>query len=188
MISFILQDVYRSIRFDRTWNQSINQSINPFQESINQSIPIQSSTINQHGVFSESSMNTRGFFAQQALSWHVVQFEPDAIGIFEQHRVIARRPTALLGAVDDATPKGRQQFGGEKVVQLFDLLGLASAKAKMVQPAAALPEGRQAIFSSGTRDTQCRATADIVQTVVAGQARVLGVIFVEDASETHKAA
>src|SRR5439155_25655919 len=38
---------------------------------------------------------------QEPLARHVVDFEPDAVGILEQHRVVAGRPLILARGADD---------------------------------------------------------------------------------------
>src|ERR1700709_2222192 len=38
---------------------------------------------------------------QQPLSRHMIELEPDAIGVFEQNRIISRRPLILARRADD---------------------------------------------------------------------------------------
>src|SRR4051794_41752535 len=72
---------------------------------------------------------------QQPLPRHMVQLQPDAIGILEQDRVIARRPFILARRADD--------FGAdriEEIMQLVDVGALAGAEAEMMQADALLLE------------------------------------------------
>jgi hypothetical protein len=58
----------------------------------------------------------------------MIEFEPDAIRILEQHRIISRRPLVLARGADD--------FGvecGEESVQFVDVGAFAGAEAEMVQ-------------------------------------------------------
>src|SRR5205807_3772415 len=62
---------------------------------------------------------------QQSLARHVIDLQPDAVGILEQHRVIAGRPLILARRADD--------FGadrGEEAVQFVDIGALAGAEAE----------------------------------------------------------
>src|SRR5262245_48926254 len=72
---------------------------------------------------------------QEPLAGHVVDLEPNAVGVLEQHRVIAGRPRILAGRADD--------FGadrGKESVQFIDIGTLAGAEAEVVQPDAVLVE------------------------------------------------
>jgi hypothetical protein len=63
----------------------------------------------------------------------MVELEPDAVGIFEQNRVISRRPLILARRTDDL---GAERL--EEAVQLIDVGALAGAEAEVVQADALL--------------------------------------------------
>jgi hypothetical protein len=67
----------------------------------------------------------------------MIEFEPDAIGIFEQDRIISRRPLILARRANDLGIERRQ-----KSMQLVDISALAGAEAQMMQADALLLEGR----------------------------------------------
>ena len=71
----------------------------------------------------------------------MIQLEPDAIRILEQHRVISRRPLVLARRADDLGVDRRQ-----KAVQLVDVGALAGAEAEMVQADALLLERCTGMF------------------------------------------
>ena len=75
-----------------------------------------------------SIRGARASSGQQPLPRHVIELKPDAIRIFEQQRVIARRPLILARRTDDPGADRRQ-----KAVQLVDVGALAGAEAEMVQ-------------------------------------------------------
>ena len=63
----------------------------------------------------------------------MIELEPDAIGIFEQDRVISRRPLILARRADDL---GTERL--EEAVQLIDVGALAGAEAEVMQTDALL--------------------------------------------------
>jgi len=67
----------------------------------------------------------------------MIEFEPDAIGIFEQDRIISRRPLILARRANDLGIERRQ-----KSMQFVDVGALAGAEAQMMQADALLLEGR----------------------------------------------
>src|SRR5439155_2000243 len=87
--------------------------------------------VSNHEATSAASSST-----QKPLARHVVDLEPDAIGILEQHRVIAGRPLVLARRADDP---GADR--GEESVQFVDIGALAGAEAEVMQPDAVLVEG-----------------------------------------------
>ena len=66
----------------------------------------------------------------------MVELEPDAIGVFEQQRVVARRPLILARGADDIGADT-----AEETVQFIDIGALAGAEAEMMQADAVLFEG-----------------------------------------------
>ncbi len=52
---------------------------------------------------------------QQPLAWHMIELEPDAVGVFEQQRVVAGRPLVFARRADDI---GVDR--GEESVQFID--------------------------------------------------------------------
>ena len=67
----------------------------------------------------------------------MIEFEPDAIGVFEQDRIISWRPLILARRADDLRSECRQ-----KTVQLVDVGALAGAEAEMMQTDTLLLECR----------------------------------------------
>src|SRR5262249_6400860 len=47
---------------------------------------------------------------QQALTGDVIDFEPGPVGIFEQHRVVTRRPVTLFGWMYDLRAGSKQKL------------------------------------------------------------------------------
>src|SRR3981081_601538 len=62
---------------------------------------------------------------QQPLPRHMIEFEPDAIGVFEQDRIISRRPSILARRADDLGVERAQ-----KGMQLVNVGALAGAEAE----------------------------------------------------------
>ena len=74
---------------------------------------------------------------QQPLPRHMIELQPDAIGIFEQDRIISRRPLVLARRADDPGAERRQ-----KTVQLIDVGALTGTEAEVMQTDTLLLEGR----------------------------------------------
>jgi hypothetical protein len=71
----------------------------------------------------------------------MIELQPDAVGIFEQDRVIARRPLVLARGADD--------FGADRIqegVQFIDVGALAGAEAEVMQADALLLERGAGMF------------------------------------------
>ena len=66
----------------------------------------------------------------------MIELEPDPVGIFEQDRIISRRPLVLARRADDLRAEGL-----EEAVQLIDVGALAGAEAEVMQADALLFEG-----------------------------------------------
>ena len=75
--------------------------------------------------------------SQQPLPRHMIELQPDAIGIFEQDRIISRRPLILARRADDLRAERL-----EKAVQFVDVGALAGAEAEMMQTDTLLLECR----------------------------------------------
>src|SRR5512138_1588352 len=71
---------------------------------------------------------------------HVVHLDANAVGILEQHRVVARREAVLLRRVDDL----RAQLLGDEAMRLVDVAALAGAEAEVVEADLVLVEARAA--------------------------------------------
>jgi hypothetical protein len=99
----------------------------------------------------------QGCSRQKSLSRDVVELQPDAIGIFEQQRIIARRPLIFSGRANDPGAKRTQE-----PVQLIDVGALAGAKTQMVQTDAILFERGTGMFGRGRADPNRGASADAV--------------------------
>jgi hypothetical protein len=67
----------------------------------------------------------------------MIELEPDAVGVFEQDRIISRRPLILARRTDDLRAERRQE-----AVQFVDVGALAGAEAEMMQADALLLERR----------------------------------------------
>src|SRR5262245_6728578 len=72
---------------------------------------------------------------QVPLARHEIHFETDALGIFEEQRVITRRPRAFLGWVHDPDAALSQER-----IQLVDVLPRPGAEADVMQTDAPLIE------------------------------------------------
>ena len=75
----------------------------------------------------------------------MVEFEPYAVRILEQQRVISRRPLILARRANDGHAERTQ-----KAVQFIDVTALAGAKAEMMQADAILLE-RSSCMLGGRR-------------------------------------
>jgi hypothetical protein len=75
--------------------------------------------------------------SQQSLSRNMIELQPYSVGIFEQQRVISRRPLILARRAKDLHAHRTQE-----IVQLVDVGTLAGAKTQMVQADAILLERR----------------------------------------------
>src|SRR6202020_747483 len=81
---------------------------------------------------------------EQAFARNVIDLQPDAVGILEQHRIITGRKSVLLRHVNDA----RADFFQE-LMRLVDIGALAGAKAMVMQSDRALPESLAGKFRAG---------------------------------------
>lgn len=87
----------------------------------------------------------------------MVEFEPDAIRVFEQDRVIARRPSVLARRADN--------FGAErlkKTMQLIDVGALARAEAEMVKADTLLFEYSAFVLGRRRADADRGPAADAI--------------------------
>src|ERR1019366_10054016 len=101
--------------------------------------------------------NSRRSSRQQALPRNMVEFQPDAVGIFEQQRIVAGRPLILARRANDDDPERTQ-----KAVQLVNVGALAGAKTQMVQADAVLLERATRVFGRRRADADRGASADAV--------------------------
>src|SRR5258708_7817539 len=113
------------------------------------------------GVAAESPAMARApdFFAsnQQSLARNVIELEPHSIRVFEQQRIISRRPLIFARRADD-----RHVERTQKAVQLIDVGALAGTKTEMVQADAALLEYCPATFGRRLAYPERRASAHAV--------------------------
>src|ERR1700674_1453114 len=72
---------------------------------------------------------------QKPLSRNMVELQPDAVRIFEQQRIISRRPLILARRAND-----RHTERTQKAVQFVNVGALAGAKTQMLQAAPVLLE------------------------------------------------
>ena len=89
--------------------------------------------------------------SEQSFARHVIEFEPDAVGILEQDRVIARRPSVLARRADDVDAER-----GQECMQLVDIGTLSGAKAQVMQPDPLLLERSAAVSTEVDRLVQSR--------------------------------
>jgi hypothetical protein len=87
----------------------------------------------------------------------VVELQSDPIGIFEQQRIISRRPLILAWRADDLCAE-RTQEG----VQLIDIGALAGAKTQMVQTDTILFERGAGISGRRRIDPDRSASANAI--------------------------
>src|SRR4051794_2288344 len=87
----------------------------------------------------------------------MVELEPDAVGVFEQDRIISRRPLILTRRADDLRTERL-----EKAVQLVDVGALAGAEAEMMQTDALLFERRAFMFGGRRTDADRGTAADAI--------------------------
>ena len=86
---------------------------------------------------------------EQAFARHVIDFQPDAVGILEQHGIIAGGEAVLARFVNDfrADPD-------EEVMGLVDVAALACAKTVMMQPDGTLAKSLAGKFGSRGMDAK----------------------------------
>jgi hypothetical protein len=87
----------------------------------------------------------------------MVELQPDPVGIFEQQRIISRRPLILARRANDRHTERTQQ-----AVQLVNVGALAGTKAQMVQADAILLERRAGVLGRRRPDRDRGATADAI--------------------------
>ena len=73
---------------------------------------------------------------EEALSWDVVHLQPDAVGVLEQHRIVARCPRSVFRRMHDLGAHLAQVR-----VQAIDVLAGVGAEAEVVEPDPGLHEG-----------------------------------------------
>jgi len=95
--------------------------------------------------------------AQKPLSRNMVELQPDAVGIFEQQRIISRRPLILARRANDRHTERTQE-----AVQLVNVGALAGTKTQMMQADAILLERRAGVLGRRRSDRDCGATADAI--------------------------
>src|SRR5258708_8231978 len=94
---------------------------------------------------------------QKSLSRYVVELQPYSVGIFEQQRVISRRPLILARRANDGGTERAQE-----AVQLINVGALAGAKAQMVQADPILLEPRPCVFGRRRADRDRGASTDAI--------------------------
>src|SRR5450631_60985 len=94
---------------------------------------------------------------QKPLSRNVVELQPDAVGIFEQQRIISRRPLILARRAND-----RHAVRTQEAVQLVNVGALAGAKTQMVQADAVLLERSAGVLGRRRPDRDRGAAADAI--------------------------
>src|SRR5260370_21585725 len=94
---------------------------------------------------------------QQPLARHMIELEPDTVRVFEQQRVIARRPLILARRANDLDVERTQ-----KAMQLVDIGALAGAETQMMQADALLLERGTRVLRRRRADANRGASADAV--------------------------
>jgi hypothetical protein len=92
---------------------------------------------------------------QKSLSRNMVELQPYSVGIFEQQRIIARRPLILARRANDLHTECAQ-----KAVQFIDVGALAGAETQMVETDALLLERRACVLGRRRADPDRGASAD----------------------------
>src|SRR5258708_6096235 len=95
------------------------------------------------------------FSNQQSLARNMIELEPHSIRVFEQQRIISRRPLIFARRADD-----RHVERTQKAVQLIDVGALAGTKTEMVQADAALLKYCAGMFGRRLAYPQRRPSAD----------------------------
>ena len=95
--------------------------------------------------------------AQQSLARNMIEFEPDAVRIFEQQRIISRRPLILARRANDLHVERLQER-----VQFVDVGALAGTEAEMMQADALLLERSASMLRRRGGDGDRRTSADAV--------------------------
>jgi hypothetical protein len=113
-------------------------------------------------IFPQSGMINGAFefasaLSQKSFSRNVVELQPYSVGIFEQQRVVSRRPLILAWRANDFHAKRTQE-----AVQFIDVGALAGAETQMVQADAILLERSSGVLGRRRADPDRRASADAV--------------------------
>src|SRR5713101_8671914 len=98
------------------------------------------------------------FVGQQSLARDVVDLDADAIGILEQHRVVARRPHSRCGRMHDLRAECLNE-----AVSLVDIAMLARPQAYMMKPDAILHEAFAGMARIAAHDADRRAAAHAIE-------------------------
>src|SRR6516225_9066092 len=97
-------------------------------------------------------------FGQQPLSRHVIDLQPDAVGVLEQQRIVAWRPFVLARCANDVCTKR-----GHETMQFVHVGALAGTKAEMMQSDALLLERGTRMLGRGRRYPDRGTTADAIE-------------------------
>ena len=87
----------------------------------------------------------------------MIELQPDAVGIFEQQRIISRRPLILARRAND-----RHTVRTQEAVQFVNVGALAGAKTQMVQADAILLERSSGVLGRRRPDRDRGAAADAI--------------------------
>ena len=87
----------------------------------------------------------------------MIELQPDAVGIFEQQRIISWRPLILAWRANDRHTERTQE-----AVQLVNVGALAGAKTQMVQADAVLLERSASVLGRRRPDRDRGAAADAI--------------------------
>src|SRR6202012_3464877 len=97
---------------------------------------------------------------EQAFSRNVIDLQPCAVGILEQHRIVTRRKTVLLRRVHDAGADPFQEF-----MRLVYIGALARSETMVMQSDRALPEALPGIFRCRSMNSEPGPPAAAIERV-----------------------
>jgi len=101
---------------------------------------------------------------EDALTGDKIDFEPSPDGVFEQHRVIPRRPRAFFRRVHD-----RGLLVLEEGVDFIDVLSTPSPETRMVQPHTVLHESVCGVLLVAASDSYGSTATDVIDTILAAE-------------------
>src|SRR6266851_2282833 len=94
----------------------------------------------------------------------IIHLDPHAGGILEQNGIVSRRPGPCFRRMDDLDVLLQQEL-----VDLVDVFSTTAPKAQMMQADAALNEPLGCMCGAAATYTDCGASADIIDAVVAAE-------------------
>lgn len=102
------------------------------------------------------------FLAEMTLAGDEIHLDSEAIGILEQHRIVARGPAAFFGGMDNTSAR----MPRDKSVHGVDVVAASRAKAEVVESRGFLVEGPGALVGRGSSHDDARPRSDAVDGLV----------------------